>query len=532
MLRVLVKKQLAEVFKSYFYDAKKNRMRPKWAIAAWIVFFVLLMFGVLGGMFTALSLTLCGGLTQAGLGWMYFLLMGGIAIALGAFGSVFNTYAGLYLAKDNDLLLSLPIPVRTIIAARLANVWLMGAMYATVVIVPGIVVYWIRTGIDAGKAICGILLYLVVTFTVLLLSCLLGWVIAKISLRLKNKSFITVLISLLFIGGYYFFYFRANDLIRTILQNGAYYGEKLKGSAYGLYLFGRIGEGDFAAAGVFAAGTAAVCLLVWRILSRSFLNIATSAGRADRVRYVERAVREKSVFRALLGKEFARFTSSASYMLNCGLGVLLIPAFGVFLLIRGREAFEIVGRVIPGIPDCAAVLICAALCLLASMNDMAAPSVSLEGKSLWIPQSLPVRPQTVLRAKTAVHLILTGIPMLFAAVCGAVIVPASAPLKILICVTSLVYALFSALFGMCVGLRMPLLNWTSETAPIKQSGAVVIVLFGGWGIAAAMAVLYPAAGHRIGAVPYLAVWSAALAAVSLALIRWLKLRGAEIFASL
>ena len=36
-----------------------------------------------------------------------------LAIVLGAFGSVFNTYSSLYLAKDNDLLLSMPIPVRT-----------------------------------------------------------------------------------------------------------------------------------------------------------------------------------------------------------------------------------------------------------------------------------------------------------------------------------------------------------------------------------------------------------------------------------
>ena len=34
MLKILIKKQLAEVFKGYFYDAKKNRMRsarfPMW----------------------------------------------------------------------------------------------------------------------------------------------------------------------------------------------------------------------------------------------------------------------------------------------------------------------------------------------------------------------------------------------------------------------------------------------------------------------------------------------------------------------
>ena len=97
MLRILVKKQLAEIFKSYFYDAKKNRMRSKLAIAGWIVFFLLIMVGMLGGAFTALSLNMCWGLSQAGLGWMYFLLMGGIAVVFGTFGSVLNTYAGLYL---------------------------------------------------------------------------------------------------------------------------------------------------------------------------------------------------------------------------------------------------------------------------------------------------------------------------------------------------------------------------------------------------------------------------------------------------
>jgi len=100
------------------------------------------------------------------------------------------------------------------------------------------------------------------------------------------------------------------------------------------------------------------------------LNIATSTGKTEHVRYVEKTVREKSVFGALLVKEFGRFTSGANYMLNCGPGVLLVPAFGVLLLIKGRGMCEAVSEVISGRPDCAAVLVCAALCMVASMNDM------------------------------------------------------------------------------------------------------------------------------------------------------------------
>jgi len=464
--------------------------------------------------------------------WLYFLLMGGISVVLGAFGSVFNTYSGLYLAKDNDLLLSLPIPARTIVTARLLNVYLLGAMYSALAILPALVVYWIVVGATAARVICGLALFLIVTVIVLLLSCVLGWVIAKISLRLKNKSFISVLVSLLFIAAYYFVYFRANEFIRDLIQNADVYGEKIRGAAYGLYLFGRVGEGDWAAAAAFIAVTAAVFAAVWTVLNRSFLSIATASGKTVRIRYAEKTVRQKTPFRALLGKEFGRFASSPNYMLNCGLGILLIPAAGVLLLIKGPEVAGVLDGVFAARPGTAAVLLCAGLCMLAPMNDMATPSVSLEGRSLWIPQSLPVEPKTVLRAKMSVQLILTAVPMLFAALCAALVMRASPAERLLLAVTPALYAVFSALFDTYLGVRMPVLNWTSELAPIKQSGAVAIALFGGWFLCVVLAGLYLLIGYRIGAVLYLLVWTVLFAAASLLLLRWQDTKGADAFAEL
>ena len=532
MLWVLLKKQIAEVFRSYFYDAKKNRMRSKAAIAGYFLLFLVIMVGVLGGMFTGLSLALCGGLSAVGMDWLYFLLMGGIAIVLGAFGSVFNTYAGLYLAKDNDLLLSLPIPVRTIIASRLMKVYILGAMYSATAFVPALIVYWIFAGATAAHVICGLLMFLIVTVIVLLLSCLLGWVVAKISLRLKNKSFVTVLLSLLFIAAYYFFYFRANIFIQEFVRNADVYGERIRGAAYGLYLFGRVGTGDWIAAAIFTAVMAILVALVWTILTRSFLSIATSSGKTEKIRYTEKRARERSPFRALLGKEFGRFTSSPNYMLNCGIGVLLLPVCGVLLLIKGAEVFGVLDTVFAARPGSSAVLLCAGLCLVTSMNDIAAPSVSLEGKSIWIPQSLPVEPKTVLRAKAAMHLILTAVPMLFASVCAALIVNDSPAVRLLVAVMPVVYAAMSAVFGTFIGVRMPLLSWTSEVAPIKQSGAVTIALFGSWGICIVFAGLYLLVGYRIGAAAFLLLMTVLLAAVSLLLLRWLDTRGARTFAEL
>ena len=71
MLKTLVKKQLMEIFRSYFYNAKTNKKRSTAGIIAYILLFAALMIG-LGGMFTGLSVSLCAPLTQAGMGWLYF----------------------------------------------------------------------------------------------------------------------------------------------------------------------------------------------------------------------------------------------------------------------------------------------------------------------------------------------------------------------------------------------------------------------------------------------------------------------------
>ena len=271
MLKLLLKKQLAEIFRNYFYDPKKNRSRSKAGTAAYLILFVGIMVGFLGGLFAYLSLSICGALSAAGLDWLFFALMGLLSVLLGVFGSVFNTYSCLYLSKDNDLLLSLPIPVNVIMASRLLTVYLMGLMYSLVVILPAVIVYWATVSASAGVIFGCLLLVLLISVFVLTLSCALGWVVAKISLKLKNKSFITVVVSLAFIGGYYFFYFKAQTLIQNLIANAAVYGEKIRGAAYPLYLFGRVGNGDaFAMAVVSAVSFLPFKIAIGFLLENSF----------------------------------------------------------------------------------------------------------------------------------------------------------------------------------------------------------------------------------------------------------------------
>ena len=177
-------------------------------------------------------------------------------------------------------------------------------------------------------------------------------------------------------------------------------------------------------------------------------------------------------------------------------------------------------------------MLTAALCMLAAMNDMAAPSVSLEGKSLWLLQSLPVTPWQVLRAKLRCQLLLTAIPMLVCLGCAVIALPMAAAETALMAVLTLLFVVFSALLGLTLGLKMPHLHWTSELAPIKQSACVDITLLGGWGYALVLLFGFLLAGQRLGAAAYMGIFAVLTLLACVWLYRWLKKKGVVLFAAL
>jgi len=278
---------------------------------------------------------------------------------------------------------------------------------------------------------------------------------------------------------------------------------------------------------------AVLCGLPWLLLSRSFLSIATASGHVGRKVYRAKAVRCRSISSALLDRELRRFTSSANYMLNCGFGTLFLVLASGFLLWQGRELLELVSQSFPERSGAMPVLLAFVLCLLSAMNDTTAPSVSLEGKQLWLAQSLPVSPWQVLRAKLRLQLLITIPPMLLCLVCLLAVYPGS-PLELLfIAVTALSYALLMALLGLFLGLKMPNLSWTNEVVPIKQSACVALSLFGGWAVAMIPGALYLLTGiGSLDPLLYLSVVTALLLILSAVLSLWVKRTGSCIFASL
>ncbi len=534
MLKALLKKQFLELNAFYFQNRKTGKNRSKSGTAVMVILFALL-FLLLGVTFFGTSSMLADILVPAGFGWLYFCMMGMLAIALGTFGSVFNTYAGLYHAKDNDLLLSMPVPPSKILFVRMTGVYAMSLLYSALMWIPAVIKYFMIASPSVLCVIFCVLQTFIITLFVTVLTCALGWVVALISTKLKNKSVVTVFTSLLFLGLYYFVYFRINTFLQSLASNAEVIGSKIRSGFYPFYLMGLASTGKALPMLAVTAITIALFALTYFILSRTFIKISTTKTAEKKTEYKSEQVKTNSVKSALLRKEFKRLTSSSTYMLNCGLGAIFALALPVAAIIKAdsiRDMLYAFSVMMPDIEKLFPVIAVSAVCLLLSMNQFTAPSISLEGKNIWVLQSLPVDPCDVFTAKKNMHIIINAPCAAFASAVLGYIIKADFTGIVYMVLLSVSYVMFSASFGLFLNLKNPNLTWTNETVPVKQSAAVGISLFGGW----AISLIIGGGGYllhdKIDLTNYNLICAIVLIFAARFINKWADTKGAEIFKSL
>lgn len=532
MLKALIKKQFFECFRTYFVNAKTGKARSKGSIVGMFTFFTLLML-VLCLVFFSVALAMGDLLLTADLAWMYFSIMSLLAIALGTFGSVFNTFSSLYLAKDNDLLLSMPIPASHILISRMALVYGLSLLYSGLVWLPTLVYHWLFGSPTPVSVVFGILLEFVISLLVTVLTCALGWVVAQVSARVKNKSFIVVILCLAFFAGYYYVCMNMMDFLNGILMNSEAVGNSLRTWGFLIYALGQAAAGNALYMLLFTAITAVLFALCFTLLSRSFIRMVTrtpvTAKVPEKAAGTITAGKTRSVKSALFHRELKRFTSSPTYMLNCGLGLVLLPILTIAALVKRGQLQELLPALTAEMPELLPFLplsVLTVVCLITAMNTISTPSISLEGKNLWILRSLPVSAADMLQAKLNLHIRLNLYPAVICSLILCCCLQMGTAETILIIGLTAMFVRFTGAFGLMLGVKRPNFTWTSESMPVKQSLNSFLALLVGWVIPFLITGLFYPLRNTVSVTVYLAVWVVIITAASLALDRWLETRGA------
>jgi len=517
MIKTLLSVRFRALFAGMTAQGRKKKKRSTGMVILFAILYVYLI-AVVGGVMCLTFYSLAEPYHSLGLDWLYFAIAGLMGLGLAVFGSVFATQSQLYDAKDNALLLSMPIPPKVILLSRMIPLLTLNLLFAGIVIIPAMVMYAIFVRFSLGGILLQLLALLAVCILAQAIACLLGWLLHLLLSKL-NKSFASMLYMVAFLGLYFSVYSQAGDILQTIAASGNLIAEALQTWVWPLYAMGTGCLGDPLLMLAFIAITGLLFALVYWVLSVTFLRTATSSRSSRKKRKLDMSrTQVSSPLWAITVKELRKFLGCPVYLTNMGLGIILTAVLPVCGLIFRSSVLEVL-TLLDSTATITPLLICAVLSFTVSTTCISTPSVSLEGKNIWILKSMPLTGKQILTGKLLLHIflsipitMLSGLILAIAYGCTAAGILLSALIPGLL-------ALLNGLLGMWAGLQWAKLDYISEAYPCKQSVSVLVVMFGMMGVPLVLGIGYVFLSQILSPTVFLALCAAILAAACWGLYR-------------
>lgn len=514
MTRALLSVRFRAMLAAFTAQARQKKKKSKGMMVLFGVLYVYVAV-VIAGVMCMMFGNLAGPYHQAGLDWLYFAMAGLMGLAFSVFGGVFMTQNQLYDAKDNDLLLSMPIPPRYILMSRMIPLLGLDLVFCGIVMVPAFVMYAIAAGFNGVNLLLQLVGMLGVCFLSQAICCLLGWGLHWLLCRV-NKSLASVIYMIAFLGIYFSLYSRAGSIMNAMALGGESIGNALKSWVWPLYALGMGSMGSI----IYLAAFLVICAVcfgaVYWLLSKTFLRAATFRRSGKRRALDMSGVKTGSAAQAIVGKEWRHFLGSPVYLTNVGLGVIMTFALTVAgVLFRGKlmAVMEEMTRQGLDIRAYLPLVICVLLGFLVSMMFFSAPSVSLEGKNLWILRSMPVSSREILTAKLRFHLLLSTPVTVLAGLVLAVTYGCDVLGTLLCALVPGLLTVLSGVLGMVCGLKWAKLDWINEAYPCKQGMAVFLTMFGMMGLSMVIGVGFALVSGWVSAELFLILCALVLAGV-------------------
>ncbi|WP_019239351.1 MULTISPECIES: hypothetical protein [Enorma] len=460
--------------------------------------------GVLLVAFAALYLAVLGlTLVSFGLGSA----LPAFAVALSALVGVVFTFlkanGTLFGLTDFDLVMSLPVPRRTVVAARVAALYTSAMFMGAVASVPVWAVYLACVACSPWAVACAALSVLLAPAVPTAIATFLAFGVNALASRFRHANLVYIVISLIaftaLVVVLYGFSFTAGadgDAAMEQLAGGLAAMSSLLSLGWppAAWMGDAVANGSVAALAAFIGVSLAVPALALEIMQRNYLRINAALTAHARCRALtagelrHRSGRTASPFKAIALKEFRTLLGIPSYAFNCLFGYLFMLVIAVALSVVGLEGMLGSGvidgvelsaaeyRAISGVVANAlpwAFVFCGIMC------PSAACSVSIEGKNAWVLAAAPLPVRTILGAKLASN----ALPVAATLAVSALVLLVSGQVDALGAAEVLVTG-FGAFFlmvniGLSSDARKPNFSWMSPNEVVKRGFPIMIVILGG-----------------------------------------------------
>ena len=496
MLKILIKARMLELL-DQFSGKKKSKTAVSTGKIALLLLGGLALLALLAAFFGMMLSPMYPSMAAAGLKWLFFAIGGIMTLLISFMFTMFYAQGAIYEARDNEMLLSMPISPSAILLSRVLSLYFLNFLFS-LALLGGCGIMRIILGKDDPINATGVVILVLCVFLLPLISttisCLMGWLISLVTRRMRRKAIFQLILSVLLLGGFYAFTFNMQTVLEAAINESQNLAGTFKSVLFPFYAMGTaIADSNWLMLLAFAGCCIVPFGIALFILSRNFIKIVTTKIGAKRTKYEARALKESSVTWAVAKKDLARFTNSSSYMLNAGMGMLFSIILGVITLVAGPQVIVTIVKtyardtdIASYMPGVTAVL----LSVLAGMTYISAPSISIEGKNLWIMMSTPIKAGEALKGKLLAHLVPAIPASLISSLLFVLAIRMNAQESVIVFAMPLMANIFCAECGLITGLYNHRFDYPSDAKAVKSGTAYLIPMLATLALSIAPSILF------------------------------------------
>lgn len=178
---------------------------------------------------------------------------------------------------------------------------------------------------------------------------------------------------------------------------------------------------------------------------------------------------------ALYRRDARRYVTSRIYITNTAMGMLLLVVLSYLIAYTDAEStLEDLGQLMPVIAGILPFFVS----FFVGMSSTTSVSLSLEGRTRWILGTAPLRAWDIFLPKILLNLtVILPLEVISIALLSTGLGITGIDLALLVAVPT-AYALLIPALGMCMNLRFPRYDWTSEYYAVKGGSVSMLGTFG------------------------------------------------------
>ncbi|AEB07682.1 hypothetical protein Corgl_1583 [Coriobacterium glomerans PW2] len=433
----------------------------------------------------------------------------GLAGAIPALAMVIGSLAGVWFAfmkangnlfglHDFDLVMSLPVSRRSVVATRLGALFSMAILTALIFMIPLYIIYFLNVGADPWTVLVAIASIVLAPMAPTSIGVFLAFGITAIASRFRHASLAYIVIALacilaLFWGSLWFSSFSYSMSSEQTAGAVSGIATMIRDSATSFWppaawVSAALDSGHVLPFLYFAVFSIAVSALCLEIMQRCYLQIngllaarASSHMSAKKLRLATGT--QAAPVKAMAIKEIRCIIGIPYYAFQCLSGYLFMIALSVAIAVLGvrgtivmiapstngaDQMLDLFFSFVPWVFAFLSITCCSAAC-----------AVSMEGRSAWVMSSAPVPVSTVLASK----LVAGAVPLIATLLIGALtllITGQENPFGALQ-VPVLGFGLFYTAVNVAMALdaRRPNYAWSAPAEVVKRGLPIMVCTLGG-----------------------------------------------------